>query len=305
MVLMRRFPCPVELTLLTLGCAQIADLPGDPRVVVVDEQWGCLAERAQPSRPRVPEVRVTVQACDFLSDCTAPVTGITAKLCGKADVGCSRPLLTDIRDVGGTLEFDVPTGPDGFDGYLSLSGPSALCTDQQAFGITSMFVCGLLPECDPARPDDRCSTPVYAPAFLFFGAPIIDERPPLSLPLVLSAAIPAVLGAAGSVYDPALGSLIIVGADCTGARAAGIRYELAQSQELATRLYLQSGVLSAIAAETDISGVGGFAGLRPGFVDVAAYNPAGEHISNVGAQIAASVLTYSAVLPRVTDQFFQ
>jgi hypothetical protein len=70
-------------------------------------------------------------------------------------------------------------------------------------------------------------------------------------------------------------------------------------------LYLQSGVLSAIATETDISGVGGFAGLRPGFVDVAAYNPAGELISNVGVQIAASVLTYSAVLPRVTDQFFQ
>jgi hypothetical protein len=303
---MRRFSFPVvELAWLPLGCAQIADLPDEPRVVVVDEQWGCLAERQQPSLPQVPEVRVMVQACDFLSDCTAPVTGITAKLCGKADVGCSHPLLSDIRDVDGTLEFDVPTGPDGFDGYLSLSGPSALCTDQQVFGLTSTLVCGLLPECDPARPDDRCSSPVYAPSFLFFGAPIIGDRPPLSLPLVLAAALPAVLGAAGSVYDPALGNLIIAGADCTGARAAGIHYELARAQELATRLYMQSGVLSAVATETDISGVGVFVGLRPGFVDVAAYNAAGEHIGNVGVQIAPSVLTYSGAQPRVTDHVLE
>jgi hypothetical protein len=305
MVLSRRFKRALQLALLPLACAQIADLPDDPRVVVVDEQWGCLPGPEHRSLPEVPQVRVTVEVCDFITDCTAPVTGITAKLCGKTDLGCSRPLLSGITDVAGTLEFDVPTGIDGFDGYLSLSGPSALCTDQQVFGITSTFVCGLLPDCDPAHPDARCSTPVYAPSFLFFGAPIIDERPPLSLPLVFSAAIPGVMAAAGSVYDPTLGSLIIVGADCTGARAAGIRYELARSQERATRLYLQSGVLSADAIETDVSGVGGFAGLRPGFVDVAAYNPAGVHIGDVGVQVAAAVLTYSAVQPRVSDESFQ
>jgi hypothetical protein len=281
---------------LPLGCAQIADLPGDPRLVV-DEQWGCLSEPQRVPVPRQPTVHIIIEVCDFLRDCTAPITGVTGKLCGKADVGCSQPLLEGITDVGGTLEFDVPTGSDGFDGYLSLSGPSELCTNREAFGLASMYMCSLLPECDGERPDSRCMMPLYSPALLFFAPPVTGERPPTSIPLVSSAAVPAVLMAAGSAFDPALGTLILRGRDCTGAPAAGIRYELVQPQEQSTRLYIRTGILSPAASSTDISGLGGFAGLRPGFVDVEAYNGAGEHIGEAGVQIAAFTITYSGAGP--------
>jgi hypothetical protein len=292
----RRLCIAATLFGLGLGCAQIAGLPDAPELVS-DEPWSCLTEVRPTSAPLVASVRVRVRVCDFLSDCTLPVTGLSAKLCGKPDIGCTEPLVSEIEDDDGTLEFDVPTGFDGFEGYLWLSGPAAFCSDPEAFGVASATLCRLVPECDLESPDARCMVPVYAPTFLFFDPPITEERSVVSLPLVRSAALPTLLGATGATFDATLGTLILAGTDCTGTRTAGIRYSLREPQEQAIQIYQRGGILSAAAEETDSSGVGIFAGLRPGYISVAAHDAAGRHITDVGVQIAPFTITYSAVVP--------
>jgi hypothetical protein len=63
------------------------------------------------------------------------------------------------------------------------------------------------------------------------------------------------------------------------------------------RLYMESGVLSAARNATDASGVGGFVGVPPGFVDIEAYNPAGARIGDVGVLAAPFTVTYSGLAP--------
>lgn len=286
----------LTLPLLALaGCAEVLDIPDDPALV---GRWRCLSEEAESPRPPADTAVVQVRACDFIDNCSTTVTGLNARLCAQRNVGCTNPLQVGIVDDDGLLTFNVPTtSPEGFNGYLEVTSTTALCTDP-AFGAFGPMLCGLSPGCDPAAPDERCLAPLYARSMLFFNPPIYqDVSAPLQLPLIPSAEIPAMLGAAGAQLDPSTGNLFITALDCDGVPAPGVTYGIADHQESVTQLYMHGGLPNKTDLVTDESGVGGFLGVPGGFANVTGYNENLDVVGNIGVQTAPFTMTYTALAP--------
>jgi hypothetical protein len=279
----------------------VLDIPDDPQLVATGP-WRCLSQAPSvTAMPAAGQAKVSVQACNFISDCTTNASGLTARLCDKRDVGCINPRLSGLTDTNGEFTFQVPTAGGGFDGYLLVDSQVASCTDSGAFGaVAGKTLCDLAaPSCDLAAPDVRCSVKIYAPAMLFFNPPIVaDSDTPLPLQLFPTSGLPAVIGAAGIQVNPAGGNLFIQALDCDGKPAAGVTYQLAQNGNQVSPLYIENGIVSVAVTHTDASGVGGFVGVSPGFVSVTGYNSDGVAIGQIGVQAAPSVLTYTALLPK-------
>jgi hypothetical protein len=291
----------VWLSLLDVGCAALVDFPDDPELVSQAELAPVPARHCPATPERSPTAsaetaRVRVQVCDALRGCSTPLPGFTARLCGKLDVDCASPLQTGISTSDGVFELDVPTVGGGFAGYLQVSSALEPCTSA-AFGQASPLACSLVPQCNPQAPDESCNVPVYAPALLFFNPPVTsDSSEPLLLSLMPWAAMPGIVRAAGSEYDPATGSLLVVAQDCKGAPSAGIRYDIDADPGQLTQLYMEGGVLSRARNATDVTGMGAFTGLRPGFASVVAYDGAGARVGAIGVQVAAGTITYATLL---------
>lgn len=287
-----------------LACSQVLDIPSDP-VLVTTGPWRCLKQStaATPMQP-VAQARVRVRACNFITECTTRVDGLTAKLCDKRDVGCLNPRLTGITQTDGEFTFQVPTAGDGFNGYLLIDSNVALCTDSTAFGTAAGTVlCGLAaPTCDINAPDERCYLKLYAPAMLFFNPPIQrDIDAPMPLQMFPISGVPAVITAAGIQLDPGAGSLFIQALDCDGKPATGVSYQIMQNGADVSALYVNNGIVSGSFTHTDETGIGGFTGVPPGFVSVVGYNSDGVAIGEIGVQSASSMLTYSTLLPAIAD----
>jgi hypothetical protein len=282
------------------ACSEVLDIPSDPKLIA-SGPWRCLNQThaVAPATPNA-QANVRVQACNFITNCTTNVTGLTAKLCDKRDVGCTSPRLTGIMETDGEFRFQVPTAGGGFDGYLLIDSQVASCTDVEAFGtVAGKVLCDLVaPTCDLSAPDVRCYLEVYAPSMLFFNPPIAaDVMAPIPLQLFPTSGLPAVIGAAGIRVDPAGGNLFIQALDCDGKPAAGVSYQISQYGGQVSSLYLNNGIVSKSVTQTDASGVGGYVGIPPGFISVTGYNSNAVPIGEIGVQTAASVLTYSALLP--------
>lgn len=289
------------LWLTVMGCADVLDIPGDPKLVATGP-WRCLRQPTLPvtMAPTVAQATVRVHACDFISDCTTAATGLTAKLCDKKDVGCNSPRLSGITDTNGDFHFEVPTAAGGFNGYLLVDSGVASCTDSAVFGgVAGSVLCSLVaPDCDLAAPDARCYTKIFAPAMLFFNPPIVGDSPaPLPLQLFPTSGLPSVLAAAGVAVDPTAGNLFIQAFDCDGRPAADVTYEIGQYRNEVSSLYVTNGIVTTSASHTDATGVGGFVRVPPGFVSVVGYTSDSVAIGEIGVQSAASTLTYSALFP--------
>jgi hypothetical protein len=284
------------------GCAQVLDLPDTNTLSLAPSgPWSCLDTPAPTPQPSAATATVRFQACDFISNCTMPVEGLTARLCDKLDVGCLSPRQLGIEDRGGLVEVEVPTGPRGFDGYLEVSTGFARCYDTEVFGEAATGVlCQFAPECDRAAPTDACNVPIYSPVLWFFNPPIFaDVQPPIPLQLYPSAALPLVLDAAGGEIIPGTGSVFVTVIDCDGKPASGITLEIAEYSDVADALYFDSGVLSNTATETDASGVGGFIHIPPGFVELTGRTQDGVAVAKLGVQVSPVFVTYSVLAPNV------
>jgi hypothetical protein len=286
------------------GCAQVLDLPDTGTLSLAPSgPWRCLEAPAQaPLTPRSSTATVRFQACDFISNCTLPVHGLHARLCDKLDVGCLSPRQFDIRDTGGQVEFSVPTGQRGFDGYLEVSTGLAPCYDSTVFGgAAAGLLCQLVPACNPAAPDPQaCSVPIYSPVLWFFNPPVIaDIEAPIPLQLYPSASLPLVLDAAGGSLQPGTGSVFMSIVDCDGKPASGVSLQIAEYADVADALYFDSGVLSNTATETDASGVAGFIHIPPGFVEITGVNREGVPVAKVGVQASPTFVTYTVLAPNL------
>jgi hypothetical protein len=278
------------------ACAEVVSFPEDPRLVE-SGPWRCVGAQAPPDPGAQSTATVRMRVCDAFGECAAPPGGLSAELCAKVDVGCTRPLDIEIREVDGLLEFDVPIGNDGFDGYLAVSSPSEPCTSA-SFGEASAALCAASRGCDPEQPDDRCLVPVYVRALWFFNPPIIaDTAEPLRLSLLSSAAQPSLAIASGGSFDPTTGSVVVTGFDCDGGRAPGVSYDMRQHADAVSQWYMANGILTASVSETDATGMGGFVGVPPGFADVEAYNADNERIGAVGVQVSAGTISYASLVP--------
>lgn len=282
---------------LLAGCADVLDIPDDPRIVEERGPWSCSTSALVPT-PLGPTARVRLKACGAFGDCSATVTGLSAKVCRKLDVGCTQPIVEGVVDVDGVLEFDVPTTDRGFDGYVALSSGGEPCDSPTVSGGFGSAVCGLLPGCNGVSGDPSCQLPTYAPVLLFFNPPVIADTPvPIELPLVPTLSLPALVGATGSDFNPVSGNLLITTLDCTSAPAAGVQYALNREPAGERVLYVDNGVLSNDSTVTDPTGMGAFIGLTPGFVNVTAYDAAGERIGSIGVRVAPFTITQSLLLP--------
>jgi hypothetical protein len=284
-------PCALA-TLLLAGCGQVLDIPSDPELVPTGP-WRCLKQpgASEPELPAAAQAEVRVQACDFITACTTSVTGLTARLCDKRDVGCISPRLLGLSDVNGEFRFQVPTAGGGFDGYLLVTSAVASCGDASAFGSVAGpgFCAAVSPTCDLSAPDQSCMLPIFAPALLFFNPPIARDLPqPIPLQLFPTTGLPSIIQAAGIQIDPTAGSLFIQALDCDGKPAPDVSYNLQQNAEQVSPLYVNNGVVSGTFTRTDSSGIGGFIGVPPGDS-----LPVGE----IGVQAVPSMLTYSVLLP--------
>jgi hypothetical protein len=277
------------------GCAELVSFPDDPTLAEAGP-WDCVAAPAPSVDPSSSTVTVRVQTCDSFGDCSIPIEGLSAELCEKLDVGCSRPVLRGMTPVNGMFEMDVPIDERGFDGYLKVTSQTEACSANGA--DLGALPCSLAPACDPATPDERCQLPQYAPALFFFAPPIRSEpAQPFVLSLMRLAAVPALAQAAGAPFDSELGNLVVTGVDCNGARAAGLSYELRQHPDGATPLYMANGILSNSLAETDETGVGAFVGVPPGFVDVLGSAGDTGTVGGVGVQVSRLSISYATLAP--------
>ena len=319
-------------TLLGLtGCSRILGLPADPVFVepeadeneqsaeddasfdderndmsmmmdasMEDPTYSCLDGPAPSTEPEAARSRVRVTVCSFVKpDCTEHPVGLTARLCAKRDVNCSDPLVEDIPLRDGRFEFDVPTGKQGFDGYLQVSSASALCTDEEAFGAGGNGLCALLPACDPEKPDDGCMFPLYPESLIFFNPPVrtaaISE---FVVNMAPSAAVTQLVQAGGiEELDPSTGFIFITAYDCVGEPAQGITFSTNRNQDSTIPVYLSGGVISPTAEGTDESGLGGVIGVPPGFAEVTGKLPDGTELGIAGVQIAPFSITYVDLAP--------
>jgi hypothetical protein len=286
---------PSLALLIAAGCAEVLDIPDAPELV---EQgaWSCLAEPMIRPAPLEPSALVRVQACDFVSpECATPVTGLSARVCEKFDTFCTNPIVTDLLDEVGLLEFEVPTPPGGFDGYLEVTSATELCTSA-AFGSRGPELCELSPGCNPELPDDNCRMPLFARSMLFFNPPIHQDSPaPQRLPLIPAAAIPELVTAAGATLDPSTGNLFVTALDCDGRPATGVNYSIDVLQGV-TQLYVHDGVVSDTNLENQ-SGVGGFLGVPIGFAEVSGFIGMSQVVGSVGVQTAPFTMTYTVLVP--------
>lgn len=280
------------------GCGEVLDFPEDPELIP-SGPWRCLEAPVAPPEPTSPTATVRFRACDFISGCTVPVTGLSARLCDKLDVGCNNPRATGIVDEGGELVFEVPTAGRGFDGFLEVSTEVAPCYDVDVFGAAGEgLLCSLAPACDPAAPSPACDVPIYYPVLWFFNPPVVNDlEQPILLQLYPSASLPLVVNAAGGTLAPGTGSLFVTALDCDGRPAPDVSLEIAEYQDEATSLYFDSGVISNTAAETDSSGVGGFIRIPPGFVEVTGLHRDGLSVGEVGVQTNPAFVTYTVLAP--------
>jgi hypothetical protein len=300
----------VVAVLSLAGCKQVLDIPDDPKLVTEGDEgpWGCLGEPAAPETSQGDAALVRVQACNFVSPkCAEPVSGFTVSLCGKLDLGCTNPIQASIKEINGAMEFAVPTGGVlgvGFDGYMRITPPKASCSDTSVFGAVGPLLCGLLgPSCDPTDPDDPdCLFATFVPALLFFNPPVkADITTPIPLPLVPTAAAQSLAEAAGGNFNPSTGIVFTTSLDCTGAPAPDIALTIDKHQNLVTELYSQNGVISSTAKVTDESGLGGFIGVPPGFVEIHGFlgsdEPSSQKIGEVGVNVEAFTISYANLAP--------
>jgi hypothetical protein len=227
------------------------------------------------------------------------VTDLRARVCDKLDIGCINPRIVDIRDDGGRIEVDLPTGPRGFDGYLEVTTKVAPCFDTGVFGPAAEgLLCQLAPACDLSAPTEGCNVPLFSPVLWFFNPPVVaDIEEPIPLELYPTASLPLLLDAAGGEFVPGTGSVFMTALDCDGEPAPGVTLEIAEHEDEAFPLYFDTGVLSNTATNTDSSGVGGFTRIPPGFVEITGVTQEGVPVAKVGVQATPRFATLTVLVP--------
>lgn len=72
-----------------------------------------------------------VDVCDFVAGYPNAVSGLSAKVCDKRDMGCQQPLQTGFVDEAGRLSLQVPTERAGFDRYVTIQPPAVSCAGSE------------------------------------------------------------------------------------------------------------------------------------------------------------------------------
>jgi len=190
-----------------------------------------------------------------------PVTDATAKVCGKLDTECANPLAMGIAsDAEGILAVEVEKG---FDGFLELTAPDKL-----------------------------------SPILYFFYPPLDADRTIPYVPLVPPSVYISLATQLGTNLKLDRGAAIALSYDCQGVTAPGLEFSVDDEDEITTPFFMEKGLPSLTAVETDSSGQGGFVNVKPGIRRMSgALRQSGAHVGTVSVVVRAGLITYTTMVP--------
>ena len=264
----------------TLACTVINDLSGEQcvtdtdcsrrgeafaktvcrtNVCVPDPTWGCLGKVTWPPPTGTGKVTARLVLTDLLTG--APVTDATARSCTKIDTQCMTPVASDFHsDAEGILPVELDKH---FDGFLEISAPGKL-----------------------------------NPILYFFYPPVDSDRTIPFVPLVPPEAYDQLAKQVGTGLLFTRGAAIALGYDCQGVTAPGIQYSIDDADESTLPFFMEKGLPSITATETDTSGQGGFVNVKPGIHRLSgSVRQSGAHIGTVSVVVRAPLITYTTMVP--------
>jgi hypothetical protein len=234
-------------------------------VCVPDPTWGCLGkvDWTAPDGGGGGGAGGKVTARLVLTDLvtTAPVTDATARVCGKLDPECATPLATDFTsDAQGILAVELDKH---FDGFLEISAPGKL-----------------------------------SPTLYFFYPPVDSDRVVPYCPLVPPSAYNTLAMQLNATLWADRGAAIALSYDCSGVTAPGLEFGIDQSDEKTLPFFMEKGLPTITAIETDSSGQGGFVNVLPGIRRLTGtLRQTGTHVGTVTVVVRAPFITYTTMVP--------
>lgn len=191
-----------------------------------------------------------------------PIPDVSVKVCALDDLACADAAEPVVSDADGRVSLELPLGPNGFGGFLELTGT--------AIPVTLLR---LLPP-------------------LGFTEDVDGFR------VVTLATLAAVSTALGVAMDPARGHLTVETRDCDGALASGVSYAVDTADGLSTRFYVAADRPSSAATATDVNGSGGVANVPAGSAVITATVAAdGRVIGRLPVVVRAGAVSSSLLPP--------
>jgi hypothetical protein len=231
-------------------------------VCVTDPVWGCLGKVNWPEPIAGGKVTARLHLEDLLT--TVPITDATARMCSKLDTACEMPIAAGFTsDQEGILSVEMDKH---FDGFIEISSPTTL-----------------------------------SPLLYFFYPPVDQDRDIPYVPLVPPAAFfkLAEQTNAGIKFDR--GAAIAISYDCSNATTPGLQFSVDRDEtkeDLKLPFFMEKGLPSLTAIETDVSGQGGFINVDPGIRRLsAARRQNGAHVGTVSVVVRPGLITYTTMVP--------
>jgi hypothetical protein len=191
----------------------------------------------------------------------APETEATAQSCAKRDTKCESPIATGFHsDADGVLTVELEKH---FDGFLEISAPFKL-----------------------------------SPILYFFYPPVDEDRTIPFVPLVSFEAYNELAKQVNTGIDLTRGAAIALGYDCQGITAPGLQFAVDEADDTTLPFFMEKGLPSLTATETDSSGQGGFINVKPGIRRFSGtLRETGAHIGTVSVVVRAPFITYTTMVP--------
>lgn len=236
------------------------------KICSTNDPLRCVGHVAPAPAPTTATVDLSMTFFDAVNPTQTLGAGITVQACAKLDVGCTKkPPIADAVITGkdGRADFTVPAG---FDGYLQIN-----------------------------TADNRT-----VPALWYFS-PTPTENRNYNVLLLSPASFQGIAQTVGATIDATKGHAFNIALDCTanyGVFAKGVSFAVSPSDDETKPFYFINGQPNTQATETDLSGIGGFANLPPGFVTVtSSVATSGAKIGSVSTLIRQGTITYAPIAP--------
>ncbi len=243
-----------------------------------DLPWDCVGDFLYTFNP-AQSVIVTMPVTEF--GASRGLDGVRVRACSAIDAACTKPVsvAAALTSGGGPKQPSTTTltVPEGFSGYFELIREHV--DGQDDFAPTLFFpgypVIGTVNFCG-GRLCERLGTPAM---------PMIN--------LSQAASLGALLG----LTEAGGGYMVVRAVDCRNSGGSDVVFGLDNPGKSKT-FYFAHNVPTTAATETDLTGLGGFAGVSPGFVTFSAkLKLGGKLVSQYRLPVRADALTVLFAYP--------
>lgn len=235
--------------------------PGDSSTVDANDQWSCLGGHEATEPEADASVTITADITDFITQ--TPVPGLALVAClGARDSTCATSVGPFTSDDGGIANVVIPVGPQGFSGYLQVTGNV------------------------PAS--DGGTEPIVPYVWHFYQAITQSGTYPLQTFSTDEFAFLISLVQADAGALPGHGHLAVQATDCDNVPAADLQLGVQPApaaESLAFALRGTSETPTAGLSTTDKSGLVGLFNLAPGFTSVTITRTATNQLTSVQSVI--------------------